>query len=104
TNSCGVLVHVQDCVIETASGFIYHDRIEDTGAGTYADEYTTSEMVGNAKGCADANLSTDSFSPSKPAQSKFTLTSVNNSVNVTKRSEEHTSELQSRGHLVCRLL
>src|SRR5207253_5657697 len=23
---------------------------------------------------------------------------------VTKRSEEHTSELQSRGHLVCRLL
>src|SRR5437870_10509662 len=24
--------------------------------------------------------------------------------NVTLRSEEHTSELQSRGHLVCRLL
>src|SRR5690625_6303469 len=24
--------------------------------------------------------------------------------NRTKRSEEHTSELQSRGHLVCRLL
>src|SRR5690625_6328733 len=24
--------------------------------------------------------------------------------NVVKRSEEHTSELQSRGHLVCRLL
>src|SRR5439155_12278282 len=24
--------------------------------------------------------------------------------NVTQRSEEHTSELQSRGHLVCRLL
>src|SRR5690625_5932423 len=23
---------------------------------------------------------------------------------ITKRSEEHTSELQSRGHLVCRLL
>src|SRR5439155_24076679 len=26
------------------------------------------------------------------------------SVSATKRSEEHTSELQSRGHLVCRLL
>src|SRR5690625_6228158 len=26
------------------------------------------------------------------------------SVEITKRSEEHTSELQSRGHLVCRLL
>src|SRR5690625_5489769 len=25
-------------------------------------------------------------------------------VAITKRSEEHTSELQSRGHLVCRLL
>src|SRR5690625_7087060 len=24
--------------------------------------------------------------------------------NIAKRSEEHTSELQSRGHLVCRLL
>src|SRR5690625_5334576 len=29
---------------------------------------------------------------------------LNNDVAVTKRSEEHTSELQSRGHLVCRLL
>src|SRR5690625_6525042 len=26
------------------------------------------------------------------------------SVDITERSEEHTSELQSRGHLVCRLL
>src|SRR5690625_6179357 len=25
-------------------------------------------------------------------------------VNIFRRSEEHTSELQSRGHLVCRLL
>src|SRR5690625_6903104 len=30
---------------------------------------------------------------------KFTVTH-----DITKRSEEHTSELQSRGHLVCRLL
>src|SRR5690625_5562942 len=27
-----------------------------------------------------------------------------NAINWLKRSEEHTSELQSRGHLVCRLL
>src|SRR5690625_6541383 len=27
-----------------------------------------------------------------------------NTTNVANRSEEHTSELQSRGHLVCRLL
>src|SRR5439155_15156081 len=31
-------------------------------------------------------------------------TAVANSAIVAKRSEEHTSELQSRGHLVCRLL
>src|SRR5690625_6503811 len=31
--------------------------------------------------------------------------SINNATNQSKqRSEEHTSELQSRGHLVCRLL
>src|SRR5690625_6833045 len=30
--------------------------------------------------------------------------SVRNSVVIRNRSEEHTSKLQSRGHLVCRLL
>src|SRR5690625_4495038 len=30
--------------------------------------------------------------------------SVCTSGNISERSEEHTSELQSRGHLVCRLL
>src|SRR5690625_5658465 len=30
--------------------------------------------------------------------------SINDSKNKKVRSEEHTSELQSRGHLVCRLL
>src|SRR5690625_6637279 len=29
---------------------------------------------------------------------------IKNTIIVTHRSEEHTSELQSRGHLVCRLL
>src|SRR5690625_6588350 len=35
----------------------------------------------------------------KESSSKATVTAARNS-----RSEEHTSELQSRGHLVCRLL
>src|SRR5690625_6157033 len=34
---------------------------------------------------------------------KFFCLFINN-YNMTQRSEEHTSELQSRGHLVCRLL
>src|SRR5690625_6056409 len=29
---------------------------------------------------------------------------IYSTLNISKRSEEHTSELQSRGHLVCRLL
>src|SRR5437870_7445024 len=29
---------------------------------------------------------------------------VDRDLNIDQRSEEHTSELQSRGHLVCRLL
>src|SRR5690625_5790383 len=32
------------------------------------------------------------------------LTSTTERTDVPRRSEEHTSELQSRGHLVCRLL
>src|SRR5690625_1275712 len=36
--------------------------------------------------------------------SSATVLSVLDPVRVYERSEEHTSELQSRGHLVCRLL
>src|SRR5690625_5391870 len=39
--------------------------------------------------------------------SRLTLTTLGDEhkiEQITKRSEEHTSELQSRGHLVCRLL
>src|SRR5690625_6381136 len=32
------------------------------------------------------------------------ISDVNSVVHLNQRSEEHTSELQSRGHLVCRLL
>src|SRR5437660_8135583 len=39
----------------------------------------------------------------KPGQGVRSVGDVFNLI-VTERSEEHTSELQSRGHLVCRLL
>src|SRR5690625_6325765 len=46
--------------------------------------------------------------PSAPPISAFfrsiVLTSCASSARIAPRSEEHTSELQSRGHLVCRLL
>src|SRR5690554_7658126 len=39
-----------------------------------------------------------------PPAAKESITKAPESAEVTKRSEEHTSELQSRPHLVCRLL
>src|SRR5690625_6934753 len=38
--------------------------------------------------------------PPRPPYTSITTSSIN----IISRSEEHTSELQSRGHLVCRLL
>src|SRR5690625_4081155 len=35
---------------------------------------------------------------------RITLTTISNLPPAAMRSEEHTSELQSRGHIVCRLL
>src|SRR5437660_4528421 len=40
----------------------------------------------------------------KPARGKIDNGCAGNTEGVNIRSEEHTSELQSRGHLVCRLL
>src|SRR5690625_4961611 len=39
----------------------------------------------------------------RPVETIWQTLHVGN-IRVAKRSEEHTSELQSRGHLVCRLL
>src|SRR5690625_6921627 len=44
-------------------------------------------------------LTTHAWGISREAQDEIAMRSHNN-----MRSEEHTSELQSRGHLVCRLL
>src|SRR5690625_5322116 len=51
-------------------------------------------------------VSSFSFSPSEsPPQAAKTTAKLSANPNLINfRSEEHTSELQSRGHLVCRLL
>src|SRR5439155_3799979 len=41
--------------------------------------------------------------PAKPAEGPEAAASFAGLVPISVRSEEHTSELQSRGHLVCRL-
>src|SRR6266702_170576 len=44
------------------------------------------------------------FCAQEAARRMLTAKSGGSIVNIASRSEEHTSELQSRGHLVCRLL
>src|SRR5690625_6325209 len=54
--------------------------------------------------------STSSVTPERASPSRVSASSLNSAARRTSRvvrgsrSEEHTSELQSRGHLVCRLL
>src|SRR5437870_8502589 len=45
-----------------------------------------------------------SMNPTPNSSSCRAMTSLSATLRLRPRSEEHTSELQSRGHLVCRLL
>src|SRR5690625_5953286 len=54
-------------------------------------------MLGYLKGCSHVHLS-------KLTQKRIPLNFQVKKWKHNLRSEEHTSELQSRGHLVCRLL
>src|SRR5690625_7043852 len=53
--------------------------------------------------CAKRRSIADCSIPSK-RNSTQSNSRINLSPKTSKRSEEHTSELQSRGHIVCRLL
>src|SRR5690625_5062186 len=62
----------------------------------------TFEVIGaDARAAIDV---LDNFGGSPIGNSRVKLTNAKNLVERGLRSEEHTSELQSRGHLVCRLL
>src|SRR5690554_7386452 len=60
----------------------------DTNEAVISMEHTTAEVVRGARLAQDAGIA---------------LEEIEN-VSMSLRSEEHTSELQSRPHLVCRLL
>src|SRR5690625_5673445 len=70
--------------------------------------YTNSKIIHVALGLSPATESGKDKGTSGPIQIKAYSTTTPNSDTRGKlalvRSEEHTSELQSRGHLVCRLL
>src|SRR5690625_6848870 len=93
----------KNCIIATGSspieipGFEYSDRILDSEAALALEEIPEKLVVigggyiGIELGSAYTNFGTD-------------VTILEGEKQYYQRSEEHTSELQSRGHLVCRLL
>src|SRR5690625_6894224 len=58
----------------------------------------------SAKRSSPTTVRGSSSSPSSPASATPSATPCVVPCSRASRSEEHTSELQSRGHLVCRLL
>src|SRR5690625_6724398 len=65
-----------------------------------------SEKASESSGFMTAGLPGEAYSTGMSAawNAVSSVFSIFNWVFFAKRSEEHTSELQSRGHLVCRLL
>src|SRR5207253_9505046 len=53
---------------------------------------------------SDSPVSNHPISPSQTPRRSLSPIFTKSSTSCARRSEEHTSELQSRGHLVCRLL
>src|SRR2546429_3025834 len=101
-------------------GRILGNRTEDQGANLFADTLPSSYLSDSGEPCPiqtkprsmpvqDGSWSdqNERLPPPGPARSqrrpRTTCTGQSSSRN-GKRSEEHTSELQSRLHLVCRLL
>src|SRR5690625_5495592 len=83
--------NIEDRVKEIAPFFTYDD-----------DPYIFVKDDGSISWMIDAYVTAERYPYSEEYDGKHNY--IRNSVKVTVRSEEHTSELQSRGHLVCRLL
>src|SRR2546425_11482137 len=82
---------------------------EKIDAAYKAKETLTGKIVDRIKGGLVVDIGVRAFLPGsqydlRPAQNLDDLTGTEMQVRITKRSEEHTSELQSLAYLVCRLL
>src|SRR5207253_10564620 len=79
-----------------------HDALPISPYSSLKRELSSSKArISTTSGLGSAVSRRSSF-PSSAAKSDYWM--VNRSNSPIWRSEEHTSELQSRGHLVCRLL
>src|SRR5690625_6708615 len=82
-----ITVEKSSKVISTSNGIVYK-RLGKNTKPWYPSEYSSNKITG-FKGDYSARIIEDSGK---------------DDIDFIERSEEHTSELQSRGHLVCRLL
>src|SRR5690625_6844108 len=91
----------------TGKGNAGKDLVMVTTAATYKQAEVTGNDVADAVVIAAmvSRLAGQPIELRQPAQAKLkALAKVKMPDGMDSRSEEHTSELQSRGHLVCRLL
>src|SRR5207253_10533123 len=77
-------------------------RSSDLGPTPCSRSFTSCPASASEKPLNGTRTVSSSGSPSSNRRSGFNLLQV--TAKDSLRSEEHTSELQSRGHLVCRLL
>src|SRR3989442_7624507 len=87
---------------------VYIRSIGFVWSGTAATAFPTSPRITIERVTFTGTPSGAAITPAKrdstDAANTATLNTVSTGLNVAVRSEEHTSELQSRPHLVCRLL
>src|SRR5207253_5687850 len=85
------------------TGFCRHARPRVRDHRPFPPGRTRSPLASKKSG-ATISMATSSPTARSACGSESVITSVFATVTCRWRSEEHTSELQSRGHLVCRLL
>src|SRR5690554_6667115 len=89
---------LKDVLAEVAPDAIENVRMDEDGAGRY-------ERMINVKDRGQIfRVDVDSIEHIEAAGDYMCIYTGDNSLILRERSEEHTSELQSRPHLVCRLL
>src|SRR5437660_4330801 len=95
------------CAVATAlfTGAALAGNGKDNAPGQVKQDGTAAQPAAQVDLQADQSVSASTSDHVAPGQAKQETTATStSSTQTSSRSEEHTSELQSRGQLVCRLL
>src|SRR5690625_5494608 len=101
----GILQYAHSLLIESIKS---NETVIDATCGNGHDTLLLSTLVGNAGHVLAFDVQEQAIQNTRKLLADKNLTNVSyvhdSHAEIEHRSEEHTSELQSRGHLVCRLL